>query len=208
MSTADSARWKADAKRTVLITGTGSRAQCLADTLRSAGHRVTFLDPATVVNATASTDALPPSIDLYLQLPTTVQLRGDTLVARVRSFLADGLLARFDLVEKLLPLLVENASVVLVAGNVAGGSPVPDDRSSRLALLRVLAHATRAELIERKVRVQVVAGNSEDSEILDCLFDAEEQPAARAWEETQMPASREYQDWRIEMMGLMTHVSA
>ena len=61
--------------------------------------------------------------------------------------------------------------MALIAGNVAAGSPVPDDQRSRLALLEVLGHATRAELTERNVRVQVITDGHEDVDILNFLFD-------------------------------------
>lgn len=190
--------------RTVLISGAGNRAQSLARTLRSAGHHVTLLEPAAIIKSTATANELPPSIDSYLQLPSTITLHGDTLVARVRSFLADGLLARFDLVERLLPLLATNASVTLVAGNLAGGSPIPDDHQSRLALLRVLAHATLAQLIERNVRVHIIDDDHEDHDILDSLFN--KAPATLVYKDGGQLAGRDYQDWRTEMMGLLTEV--
>jgi hypothetical protein len=192
--------------KTVLITGSGERAARLAATLRSHGHHITVLEPTSLNRDTTTASSIPSHIDLYIQLPKTVTLRGDNLVGRVRSFLTDGLLARFDLIERLLPLLAENASVALVAGNIAGGAPVPDDQHSRLTLLRVLAHATRAELTERNVRVQVIAGNSRDDDILNSTLNSDQTPAIHDPDNDALPSGKEYQDWRTEIMGLMTQV--
>lgn len=189
---------------TVLITGTGERADRLADIMRAAGHQVTVVEPTSVVGQLS--DDLPATIDAYLQLPGAVTLHGDNLVGRVRSFLADGLLTRFDLVERVLPLVAPNGTVALVAGNIAEGSPVPDDRRSRLALLEVLARATRAELAERNVRVRVVVGHHDDEELVSFLLGDGEQSGLRMMEEVGPPFGKEYQDWRTEMMGLMSPV--
>jgi hypothetical protein len=195
-----------NSSKAVLITGGGERAERLAAALRSHGHAVTVLESTGLARYTTDASSVPSHIDLYIQLPTTVTLRGDNLVGRVRSFLTDGLLARFDLIERLLPSLAENASVALVAGNIAGGAPVPDDQHSRLTLLRVLAHATRAELTERNVRVRVIAGNSGDDYILNFLLDTGQTPAIRELGDDALPSGKEYEDWRTEIMGLMTQV--
>jgi hypothetical protein len=121
-----------------LVTGSGDRVSALADALSADGVEV------LTAGGPADLDSLGDGqIDHYVQLPALVAAAGDNLIGCVRSFLADGLLARFALVEHLLPHLADGASVVLVAGHDPGAA-LPDDQHSRLALLHVLAHATRA----------------------------------------------------------------
>src|SRR6185436_17038368 len=114
---------------------------------------------------------------------------------------------RYLLVDRLLPELAEGATVVLVSGHSPAGTAVPDDEHSRLALLHVLAHATRAEVGERGVRVTVAAGTRSDAELVRFALRGGEDPDARLAAE---PAGRvtdtQYQDWRTELMGMRTAV--
>jgi hypothetical protein len=203
MTTSDSSPQQDSPKMTVLITGTGQRADHLADILRSGGHEVIVVEPAAFAGGGTAGNDLPEELDAYVQLPITVALRADNLVGRVRSFLADGLLTRFHLVERILPCLAAHGAVALVTGNIAAGSPLPDDQRSRLALLRVLAHATRAELAERQVRVQVIPGDRGDDAILSFLRGGRQQPGPLGLDDDGSPSGKEYQDWRTEVMGLM-----
>jgi hypothetical protein len=188
---------------TALVSGAGQRANELADRLREAGHDVSLHDPAAGGSPSAD------HVDYYLQLPITVTLDGDSLVARVHSFLSGGLLARFALVEQLLPGLSRGARVVLVSGTTTdSAAALPDDQHSRLALLHVLAHAAKAELAERDVRVQVVSGDRSDEEIVDYLLHGGEDTSVRLLDETAAPSSKQYEDWRTEVMGLMSPVTA
>jgi hypothetical protein len=70
----------------------------------------------------------------------------------------------------------------------------------------VLAHATRAELTEHNVRVHVVADSRTDSDIASFLFPAGHTGAPRSLDDGALPTGREYQDWRTELMGLVTEV--
>lgn len=183
-----------------LVTGSGDRAAAVAELLAAEGLEVvTAPDPAAL-------DAVEPGwIDHYVQLPVSVRPTGETLVGRVHSFLAAGLLGRFALVERLLPVLAEGATVVLVSGNTATDAALPDDESSRFALLHVLAHATRAELATRGVQVIVASGSRTDPELVRFALSGGEDPdtrpvAVRAEE----ISDEQYQDWRTEMMGLRT----
>ncbi|MGH3899508.1 MAG: hypothetical protein ACRDTA_14955 [Pseudonocardiaceae bacterium] len=179
---------------TGLLSGSVDRAQRLSELLKRAGA-----DP---VVATDPADPVPYGLDFYIQLPVTIRPEGDTAVARVGSFLSAGLLARFRAVERVLPALRPGATVVLVSGNMPDEVSLPDDRRSRLALLHLLAHATRAELAIRQVQVKVVSNQRSDHEIVQYALggdDAETQGEAQE----RAGAATAYQDWRTEVMGLV-----
>src|SRR5207248_2881682 len=76
----------------------------------------------------------PGSLDCYAQLPRDTTVSGPSLINRVRQFLAEGLLARFETAATVIPLLAKDAGVLLVAGNVPGEA-TPDDRCARIDLL-------------------------------------------------------------------------
>src|SRR3712207_5512515 len=142
-----------------LLTGSGDRVTAVAGLLSARGVDVLTAESGT---------HLPPElglVDHYIQLPTAVRPDGATLVGRVRSFLSEGLLGRFALVEELLPVLRGAATVVLVSGNTPAAA-LPDDQNSRLALLHVLAHAARAELSPYGVRVVVLSGSRSDNDLV------------------------------------------
>jgi hypothetical protein len=161
-----------------------------------------------VMHGPSSAQSQARGVDFYLQLPVEVTLSGDTLVGRVRSFLAGGLLARFEMAEQLVPSFRPEARVALVSGNTAAGAVLPDDRNARLALLGVLAHAVQAELADRQVRVQVVDGDRSDDQIVDCLLHGGGDVSPRLVEEDVGSSQRSYDDWRAEVMGLRSPITA
>ncbi|GEL19631.1 hypothetical protein [Pseudonocardia asaccharolytica] len=147
---------------------------------------------------------LEAGLDHYVQLPVAVHPAGQTLVGRVRSFLSEGLLGRFALLDRLLPVLTSAKTVVLVSGNTPGTTALPDDEHSRLALLHVLAHATRAELAPHGVAVTVVNGARTDIEIVRFALRGGADPTARlVGEPGEQVTSKQYEDWRTEVMGLV-----
>lgn len=183
-----------------LVTGSGDRVAAVAGLLSEEG--------LVVLTATGpgELDRLDVGrIDHYVQLPTTVRPVGETLVGRVRSFLCDGLLGRYELVERLLPALAHSATVVLVSGNTPTEVTLPDDEHSRLALLRVLSHATRAELAGHDIQVTVASGSHTDRELARFALRGGADPAARLVDEPAGQVSdKQYEDWRTELMGLRT----
>ncbi|HSP37239.1 MAG TPA: hypothetical protein VLR26_05765 [Frankiaceae bacterium] len=182
----------------VLISGAEQAAQPVQRALEQIGATVIYNGAVGLAGRKA---------DVYIQLPTLLsieqQFAADSLVERVGRFLADGLLARFRSAAAVLPHLGEGASVVLVAGN----SPVPgtsvDDQAARGSLLRVLAHALRAEEAPRRLRVRVLAHDSSPDAIARCAA-GEDVSASSA---SGPPAGSSdvdmsYADWRTEVLGL------
>lgn len=178
---------------TGLVSGSADRAQRLCELLKEAGA-----DPVAGTDSAQSV----PGLDFYIQLPVTIHPEGDTVVARVGSFLSAGLLARFRAVERVLPVLRPGATVVLVSGNAPDEMSLPDDQRSRLALLHLLAHATRAELTTRQVQVKVVSSQRSDQEIIQYALGADHPQTQRDSHERTSAASA-YQDWHTEVMGLV-----
>lgn len=184
---------------TALVTGSADRAARVSQLLRDAG-----LETVTMSDHIELTEAeLPSRVDCYVQLPVTVHPEGDTAVARIRSFLQGGLIARFDAIERLLPVLAPESTVVLVSGNLPAESSLPDDQRSRLALLHVLGHATQAELAGKGVRVEVVSSRRSDRQLVDYALSEGHDPDAMLRERRTAPRwDKRYEDWRTEVMGL------
>jgi hypothetical protein len=178
----------------VLITGAPDRVKTLAKHFAAAG-----VNQVTLAQLGAGTGLL----DYYIQLGVVVPARGETLVRRVHSFLSDGLLDRFTIAERVLPILADDAVVLLVAGNVHAEMALPDDQQARLSLLRVLAHAMRGDLAPKRVRIRVITSGRGDDEIADFALTGRKDPLAAApIRPDDRASSRTYEDWRIQMMGL------
>lgn len=182
-----------------LLSGSTDRAQRLSDLLRDAGaDPVIIIDPAMLPGEPSG-----KNVDFYIQLPVTIHPDGDTAVARVGSFLSAGLLARFRAVDRVLPALAPGATVVLVSGNTPNELSLPDDQRSRLALLHLLAHATRAELATRQVEVKVVSSQRSDEEIVHYALGGDDDIHPPRNPQERSSATTAYQDWRTEVMGLV-----
>jgi hypothetical protein len=192
----------------VLVSGADRAVQPVQQALEQLG--------ATVVRAHAGgSDAAADSdgdlagrrADAYVQLPTLLSVENQSvpasLVDRVGRFLADGLLTRFRSAAAVLPHLTERASVVLVAGN----TPVPgtgvDDQAARGSLLRVLAHALRAEEAPRRLRVRVLDHESSPDAIARCAAGEDVDRSASSGPPTgSSDVDMSYSDWRTEVLGL------
>lgn len=182
------------ANKRALITGSPGRVEALAKRFAAAG-----VDHVTLAQLGPGASA----VDYYVQLGVTVPARGDTVVRRVHSFLNDGLLERFAIVERVLPMLADEAVVVLVAGNFPAEVAVPDDQTARLSLLRVLAHAMRADLSPKRVRIRVITSARGDNEIAEfALTGANDPQAAPPTLPDETVSGASYEDWRVQMLGL------
>jgi len=186
----------------VVVTGASASVGPVCEALQQAGATV------VAVNAEADLDRAVAgrAVEAYVQLPTVLASQdgeaANSLVESVARFLSDGLLSRFRLAGKLLPQLTGDARVVLVGGN----SPVPgtaaDDQQARLALLRVLAHALRAEEAPRHLRVRVLDHDAHPQTVARIAL-GEEVPQARP--RPQAPDEADdlsYEDWRTQVLGL------
>jgi hypothetical protein len=186
--------------RTVLVTGSPEAVEPVVAAVRAAG--------ADGVGITADTDLVaalrnldPGSVSCYVQLPIGISPSGDTAVSRVHSFLEQGLLTRFRLVDAVLPALADDASVLLVGGHTQVEQQAPDDQSARRALLTVLAHAVRADRAPVATRVRVLDHSHTAADIADLAVTgrgpSQEQRSARSAESV-----RAYEDWRTELFGM------
>ena len=188
--------------RTVLVTGSSEAVEPVLAAVRAAG--------ADAVGLTADADMIaalrkldPGSVGCYVQLPVAITPSGETAVSRVYSFLEEGLLTRFRLVDAVLPALSEDATVLLVGGHTQVEQQAPDDQSARQALLGVLAHAVRADRAPVATHVQVLDHTNTAEEIADLALTgrapSQERRSARSAE-----AVRAYEDWRTELFGTAT----
>jgi hypothetical protein len=182
------------ALKRALVTGSPDRVAALSKLFERAGD-----EPVTLAQLGPGAGA----IDRYVQLGVNVPARGETVVRRVQSFLNDGLLERFSAVERVLPLLSDGATVLLVAGNVSAEAAAPDDRAARLLLLRVLGHAIRADLAPNRVRVRVISGERTDEDIVDFALSGAKDPLTDVPRVPDIQLSdTSYEDWRTQVMGL------
>lgn len=191
---------------TVLITGSGAGSAQIAREL-SGGDRQVVSAPAGGDVAAALADHEAGSVGHYVQMPAVIEVPvGAPAVTRVRTFLTDGLMARFAEAEAVLPYLTADASVLLVSGSQAlqeadsspsdiGSAATPDDRDARVSLLLVLAEALRRDhpnlrvhVAERSVGVEALAA------------------AVLAGQGVEGASSgtgdQEYDDWRTQMIGM------
>ncbi|TCK24857.1 hypothetical protein [Pseudonocardia endophytica] len=181
-----------------LVTGSQDRVVAVAAVLAEQG-----IDVVTASVVTDLDGADLSGLDHYIQLPVFVEPEGDNLVGRVRSFLSAGLISRYTFTERVLPALNPGAHVVIVSGSsVRGDLALPDDRSSRLALLHVLAHAVRAETGDRQVEVSIISGARNDADVVAHAIGATS--ASRTHEQAETVTAKQYQDWRTEIMGFTT----
>src|SRR3954452_6261305 len=182
----------------VVMSGAASAAKPVREELEAAGHEV--LAPAETVPGR--------NVQAYVQLPQLLPVVQDgsekSLTARMGEFLAHGLLARFSEAAALLPHLADEATIVLVGGNTPVPGTAVDDQQARLALLRVLAHALRAEEAPRRLRVRVLPhATSPEQVVRTALGEAvDRQPASEpsAGEDAELS----YEDWRTQVLGLAT----
>jgi len=187
---------------TALVTGSPARIQDVGDALEKAGFAVIR---ATVPGGLedACRELSPGALACYVQLPRETEVHGPSLIERVRQFLAEGLLARFETVAQVMPLLSPDACVVLVAGNVPGEA-TPDDRHARIDLLRVLARAVLAERPEDDIRAVVAAYDRSPGEIAEIALRRGDDQGLRRAEVAALDPGLDYADWQREVLSLTT----
>ena len=177
-----------------LITGPPDRIATLAEAFHRVGDEVLTL---------SELGPGAPALDRYVQLGVIVPARGETVVRRVQAFLSDGLLERFTVTDRVLPLLADGATVLLMAGNQSTEETTPDDQAARLSLLRVLAHAIRADLAPRRMRVRVISAARSDEEIVAFALSGDKDPLSDVLSPPDdLGRTSSYEDWRTEVLGL------
>jgi hypothetical protein len=187
---------------TALVTGSPLRVDDVAAALEKAGFSVLRVpEPGDVAGACAGIE--PGSLACYVQLPKETKVDAPSLIGRVRQFLAEGLLARFESASTVVPSLAKDGCVVLVAGNLPGAS-TPDDRHARIDLLRVLARAILAECEGSDVRAVVVGNDRSPADIADIVLRRGDQAGKKAAEVAALPGDLNYSDWQREFLSLTT----
>ena len=187
---------------TVLVTGSPARVEEVAAALEQAGFSVVPApEPNDLAKACAGIE--PGSLACYVQLPKETKVDGPSLIGRVRQFLAEGLLARFEAAATVVPCLAKDGCVVLVAGNLPGAS-TPDDRHARIDLLRVLARAVLAECEGSEVRAVVIGNDRSPADIADIALGRGGERSKKAAEVAALPGELNYADWQREFLSLTT----
>jgi hypothetical protein len=186
---------------TALITGWAERVGEVAAAFEDAGFTVMpVTDHEKVAEVCAS---LPPgSVDCYVQLPGRIATRGDTVVERVRNFLTDGLIRRFEAAAAIAPTLASDACVLLVSGNHPAESGAPDDQRARLSLLRVLAHSLLVERGGTRMRVTIVDHRRSAADLVTLAQSPGDRPIRLMAELKEIDPDLDYDDWRNEVMAL------
>jgi hypothetical protein len=139
------------------------------------------------------------TFDGYVQLPASFTVSGDTAVARVHHFFADGVLARFGAVAAALPTLRAGARLTFVTGVLPPEVSTDDDVAARAALMRVLGRAARADG-PAGLRVSTLGSGSTPQEI---ALTALGRGSGRATPAEEVDGGS-YADWRVELLGMMS----
>jgi hypothetical protein len=187
---------------TVLVTGSSGRVDEVSGAMERAGFSVLRApDPGDLAGVCAGVE--PGSLTCYVQLPKETKVDAPSLIGRVRQFLAEGLLARFEAAATVVPVLAKDGCVILVAGNLPGAS-TPDDRHARIDLLRVLARAVLAECEGSEVRAVVVGNDRSPDDIADIARRRGDETAKKTAEVAALPGDLNYADWQREYLSLTT----
>jgi hypothetical protein len=182
-----------------LVTGSAARVDDVAAALEDAGYSVVRVpEPGDVAEACAGID--PNSLACYVQLPKDTRVDAPSLIGRVRQFLAEGLLSRFEQAATVVPCMAKDGCVILVAGNLPGAA-TPDDRCARIDLLRVLARSVLAECEGSDVRAVVVGTDRSPSDIADIARRRGDRSGKQA-EEVAALGDMNYADWQREYLSL------
>jgi hypothetical protein len=144
------------------------------------------------------------SVDLYVQLPTSVEAHGSSVVARVRNFLSDGLIARFDAAGTVMPKLARGASVVLASGNHPADTSAPDNQRARMALLHVLGSAMIMERPDDELSVTIVDHLHGPDELAAIALEPSAARIRVLSDFAEASPELDWGDWRNELLALTT----
>jgi hypothetical protein len=183
----------------VLVTGGGERLTEVAEAIRATGAETTVVDTLDRLGEVVADG----TYDAYVQLPVAMTPRSGSLVSRVEQFLSEGLLSRFRAAETVLPRLQESATVILVGGQTNVDIDAPDDREARTALMRVLAHALRAERAPGHLRVRTAGPEWSGEDIAKQITEGGAQGELPPQTGDRQAIGKAYADWRAEVLGLV-----
>jgi hypothetical protein len=184
-----------------LVTGSPTRVEEVSAALEEAGYTVLRVpEPGDVAAACSGID--PGTLACYVQLPKETRVDAPSLIGRVRQFLAEGLLSRFEQASTVVPCVAKDGCVILVAGNLPGAA-TPDDRHARIDLLRVLARAILAECEGSDVRAVVVGNDRSPADIADIARRKGDRAGKKAAEVAAL-GDMNYADWQREFLSLTT----
>ena len=98
--------------------------------------------------------------------------------------------------------------MLLVGGQTNVNVDAPDDQEARTALMRVLAHALRAEKAPRAPRVRTVGPSwtAEDIAAKVTSGGAARKPVDDRCDRERQAIGKAYADWRAEVLGLVRAV--
>ena len=180
----------------VLVSGADRPVVELADTLRARGVDVTtVVDLADMPRVCARTGVF----DSYVQLSSTFETQGETVIARVHDFYANGVLARFSALGAALPALSPTAAITFVLGHLPAEVASRDDRDARLSLTNVLIHAARADAPEAAHSFQVLQSDATvEAIVAAAVGGGESKPRL-----VEQLSDLEYAEWRVEVLGLV-----
>jgi hypothetical protein len=173
----------------------------VAPALEAAGFSVTCVAQDDDL-AAACAKLGPNAVNCYVQLPVEIRPGGESALQRVHELLEQGLLTRFETARKVLPVLAENAAVVLVSGNLLTSDPVPDDQRARMALLRVLGHSIIADAGELQPWVTVVDHQRSPADIAGIAKDRGKRRLQMIAEYAERNEDLSYDDWKLALMSL------
>lgn len=188
--------------KTALVTGSPGRVREVARALGAAGFEVLEAEDAEQVRDVVG-QAGSPAVDAYVQLPVDVEAVEATVTGQMSALLEQGIVARFRTAGAVLPLLAPGARVVLVPGNLPPTLTAPDDHDARMALLRVLAHALRADRAPDHVSVTVASGQH-GADALAQLAGGGSVPHPPLPDYASMWPEMSYDEWRLAVLGLET----
>lgn len=186
---------------TAVITGWAERVGEAAAAFQHAGYTViqmTEHDQVAAVCASLATG----SVDCYVQLPGRITAKGETVVERVRNFLIDGLISRFDAVAAILPTLRPGACVLLVSGNHPTESGAPDNQRARLSLLHVLAHSLLIDRGGTGMKVTIVDHQRSTDDLVALAESPGDRPIRLIAELNEIDPTLDYANWRNEVLAL------
>ena len=182
----------------VLISGMAELATKVADELRSREVEATEVHDLDQIPQVC-TEAGPDAFDSYVQLPATFTVRGDSAIRRVHHFYADGVLRRFTALASVLPTLTDRARVTFVLGHLPDDVSTNSDHQARQSLVEVLGHTARADAAGT-LDVRVLDHGATPQDI--ALVAVGQKPSHQ--ELLSRLSDLSYQDWRVELMGLVS----